>query len=129
MSTPFERASTGIAVTVVTGVGNQPLPLDSLARGTPTADLAVVRLRAPMHEHAGGDNCVACASAGDVRLALFDLLQSPQRPSRVVVDARGLADPAQVIERLIPGRQPATALRDHTVARSFHLFEVVEMAG
>lgn len=129
MTTPFDRASKGIAVTVVTGASNLPLPLDSLARGTSLNDMAVVRLGGPLHSHTGGDTCIACASAGDVRLALFDLLQTPKRPTRVVVDARGVADPTQVIERLIPGRQPAAALRDHTVARSFHLFEVVEMAG
>lgn len=42
---------------------------------------------------------------------------------RVVVDASEVGDVQGVIDALVPGRQPAVGLRDHTVARNFRLAE------
>ncbi|HHY50348.1 MAG TPA: GTP-binding protein, partial [Alphaproteobacteria bacterium] len=56
---------------------------------------------------------------------LQQLRRGNRRPfSRVVVDAHRLRHPEAVVERLDP-RAPAIGLRDHTVARSFHLAEVI----
>ena len=45
--------------------------------------------------------------------------------SRVIVETTGLADPAPIVNSLIPGGAPATALRDHAVARHFYLQGVI----
>jgi hypothetical protein len=42
---------------------------------------------------------------------------------RVIVDASEIEDVQGVIDALVPGRQPALGLRDHTVARNFRLVE------
>lgn len=79
------------------------------------------------HGHPDGVACPACAAATDVRALLFDLLESARqglRPefSRVVVDARAVADADRVVAA-VQGKLPATALRDHEVARRFRLEE------
>ena len=117
--TPFDKASSSIGVTIVTS--------DAVPEQPP--DVAVLRLQPGQHEHAPGTECVACAAATDVRAMLFDLLQgvrSGRRPrfSRVVIDAHRLHDPQAVVDRLDP-HAPAIGLRDHTVARSFHLTRVL----
>lgn len=119
MPSPFDRASSSIGVTVVTSgtVAEQ------------AAEVAVMRLEPALHDHEPGDECPACAAAGDIRAMLFDLLQdlrSGRRTpfTRVIVDASRLRHPQRVIDRLDP-QAPATALRDHTVARSFHLAQVI----
>ncbi len=118
MSSPFDPAPKSVPVTVVT---HGPLPADAGAR--------IVHLEPALHDHQPGDECVACAARGDIRAILFDLLQqsrSDQRPlAAVLVDATELADPQPVIDRIERGRLPAFGLRDHTVARSFHLARVV----
>jgi G3E family GTPase len=43
----------------------------------------------------------------------------------VVVETTGLADPAPIINSLVPGGAPAVGLRDHIVARRFRLAGVV----
>lgn len=119
MTTPFDRSTSSIGVTVVTSdaVGEQP------------ESVAVLRLDPAPHNHPAGQECIACAAAVDVRAMLFDLLQqrrNGQRPpfEAVVIDAHALTDPQQVIDRLDP-HAPAIGLRDHTVARSFHLSRVI----
>ena len=119
MSTPFDKATSSIGVTVVTSdaVGDQP------------ADVALIRLEPALHDHPQGQECVACAAAGDVRAMLFDLLHQQRagtRPpfSRVVIDASRLSDPQRIIDRLDP-HSPAVGMRDFTVARSFHLSRVI----
>lgn len=117
--TPFDRATSSIGVTVVT----------SDAPPEQAADVALIRLEPARHDHSPGQECIACASAGDVRAMLFDLLQDVRAGrrepfSRVVVDASRLKDPQPVIDRLDP-HAPAVGLRDHTVARSFHLTRVI----
>jgi G3E family GTPase len=120
VSTPFDKASSSIPVTVVTTPG-----ADKFAE--PGATL--LHLDPALHEHEPGTECVACAARGDIRAMLFDLLQSAragQRPlTSVVVDASGLASAKPIIDRLERGTVPAFGLRDHTVARSFHLSRVI----
>jgi G3E family GTPase len=81
------------------------------------------------HDHAPGTECVACATQTDIRALLFDLLQSARqgrRPAftRVIVDTSALPDPSVVIDRLVPGKVPALGLRDHAVAKNFHLADI-----
>lgn len=121
MTDPFARLARSIPVTVVT----------TPVTGTTTADgIAVIVMEPSRHDHAAGVECIACASANDIRALLFDLLQSARqghRPTftRVIVDATALPDPAGLIDRLTPGKLPAVGLRDHAVARNFHLAEVL----
>ena len=120
MSSPFDSPSSSIPVTVVTRPG-------AYALAEPGATL--LRLDPAIHEHAPGAECVACAARGDIRAILFDLLQSARAGQKaltaVVVDASGLADAKPTIDRLERGIIPAFGLRDHTVARSFHLKRVI----
>jgi G3E family GTPase len=119
VSTPFDKATSSIPVTVVTSdaVPEQP------------DDVALIRLEPALHEHPPGEECIACATRADVRAMLFDLLTAARsggrKPfSRVVLDASRLRDPQRIIDRLDP-HAPAIGLRDHTVARSFHLTRVI----
>ena len=120
MSTPFASAAASIPVTVVTH-------RDALAAVDPTATR--LTLERPLHDHDAGSECVACAARGDIRALLFDLLQNARAERRtlsaVIVDATGLIDAQPVIDRLARGVVPAFGLRDHTVARSFHLDQVI----
>lgn len=120
MSTPFDSAKSSIPVTVVTTAGAEKL-------APPGARL--IHLEPALHEHEPGSECVACAARGDIRALLFDLLQSSrseQRPlTAVVVDASDLKDAKPIIDRIEAGIVPAFGLRDHTVARSFHLSRVI----
>ena len=94
--TPFDRASSSIGVTVVTSdaVTEQP------------DDVALIRLEPSLHDHPQGQECIACATAIDVRAMLFDLLQQRRAGgrdfTRVVIDASRLRDPQPVIDRLDP---------------------------
>ena len=60
---------------------------------------------------------------------LFDLLQTARAARRplaaVIVDASEVRDARPIIDRLERGTVPAFGLRDHTVARSFHLSRVI----
>lgn len=121
MSTPFDSTSSSIPVTVVT----QAEALRFAEQGA-----AHIRLEPALHEHDPGSECVACAARGDIRALLFDLLQRSRLPGEnpvlsVVVDASQLSDPKPIIDRLEKGVVPAFGLRDHTVARSFHLSRVI----
>lgn len=119
MATPFDRAARSIGVTIVTSGSVPPH----------AADAAVVTLEPALHDHPQGDECVACAACADVRAILFDLLSESRNGARaplssVIIDASSLADPLPVIDRLAPN-SPAVGMRDHTVARSFHLAGVI----
>ena len=103
-------------IPVVVATGALPPPLDGDE---------VIRLARPIHAHDAGDECVACAAIGDVRVSLYELLESRKLsgaalPARVVVDARDIDDPQLTIDR-VAGRAPASAMRDHVVARKFVL--------
>lgn len=74
--------------------------------------------------------CICCTATSDVRASLFELHEARQRGEippvrRVVIETTGLADPAPIINSLIAGGAPAIGLRDHVVARHFHLSGVV----
>lgn len=74
--------------------------------------------------------CLCCTAGSDIRTSLFELHEGVQKQlgrsfSRVIVETTGLADPAPVVNQLIPGGTPATGLRDHVVARRFHLAGLV----
>jgi len=74
--------------------------------------------------------CICCTVGSDLRSSLDELLQgrrSGELPefSRVVVETTGLADPAPIINSLIPGGVDARSLADHVVARAFRLSGVV----
>ena len=88
--------------------------------------VAIVRLDPPAHAHQDGSACLVCETRGDVRVALFELLERERLGAvppftRVVVDASAVGDVGAVVDALVPGRRPASGLRDFTVARSFHL--------
>jgi len=93
-------------------------------------DTALVKLEPAPHAHGAGENCIACDTRGDVRVLLFELDEKLKRGLvepfiRVVVDATAAADPQAVADALVPGRIAAKALRDHMVARRFHLEDLV----
>ncbi|OJF89771.1 CobW family GTP-binding protein [Pararhizobium antarcticum] len=74
--------------------------------------------------------CICCTATSDIRSALSELHDARLRGdipsvSRVVIETTGLADPAPIINSIIPGGAPAIGLRDHVVARHFHLARVV----
>lgn len=89
-------------------------------------DLVVAGREQPTVTTAG---CICCTAGSDARASLDELLSLRRSESaefsRVVIETTGLADPAPIINSLIPGGAPAVALRDHAVARSFHLANVV----
>lgn len=76
---------------------------------------------------AGG--CICCTTGVDLRASLSDLLEADKRRRvdgappmrRVIVETTGIADPAPVVNQIVPGGMPALGLRDHTVARTFTL--------
>jgi G3E family GTPase len=73
--------------------------------------------------------CICCTATSDIRVSLHELhdaLVKGQVPAieRVIIETTGLADPAPIINSLIPGGAPVLGLRDHVVARHFHLSRV-----
>lgn len=119
LSTPFDRATSSIPVSIVTSDAVPAQPVD----------VAVLRLEPALHDHPREQDCIACATRADIRAMLFDLLQEVRSGARtpfrqVIVDAHLLADPQPIVDRLDP-HAPAMGLRDHTVARSFHLTRVI----
>ncbi|WP_234841087.1 CobW family GTP-binding protein [Sinorhizobium meliloti] len=74
--------------------------------------------------------CICFTATSDVRSSLSELHEARLRGdippvSRVVIETTGLADPGPIINSIIPGGSPAMGLRDHVVARHFHLARVV----
>lgn len=119
---PFARRATSVPVTVVTDKA-------ALARFG-GRDTAVVHLDPPLHAHEPGTECIACESRGNVRVLLFELQEKVRLGMaepfvRVVVDATDVTDRDTVADAIVPGKLPAFGLRDHTVARNFHLAEVI----
>ena len=118
-ATPGPYARRGAPVPVM--VADAPAAIPAAAPG-----LAIVRMERPLHAHEIGATCVACESRGNVRVLLFELDEKRRRGlvppfERVVIDATEIDDVQTVIDALVPGRQPALGLRDHTVARNFRL--------
>lgn len=75
--------------------------------------------------------CLCCTIGSDIRSTLHQLhvLAGAGEISfdRVIVETTGLADPAPLVNQLIPGGAPALGLRDHLVARNFELAGVVTL--
>ncbi|PYE94072.1 G3E family GTPase [Rhizobium sp. PP-F2F-G38] len=74
--------------------------------------------------------CICCTATSDIRSSLAELHDAQMRGdippvARVVIETTGLADPAPIINSVIPGGSPALALRDHVVAQHFHLARVL----
>ena len=74
--------------------------------------------------------CLCCSASSDIRTSLHELHEARMKGaigpiSRVVIETTGLADPAPIINSLIPGGAPATALSNHAVARHFYLQSVI----
>lgn len=75
--------------------------------------------------------CLCCTAGSDIRATLYDLHALAETGEivfdRVIVETTGLADPAPLLNQLIPGGAPALGLRDHQVARSFVLAGLVTL--
>jgi G3E family GTPase len=70
--------------------------------------------------------CICCAAGSDIRTSLYELHEAAAKDSRlsfsrVIVETTGLADPAPLINQLVPGYAPAFGLRDHVVAHRFRI--------
>ncbi|RWD32079.1 MAG: GTP-binding protein [Mesorhizobium sp.] len=75
--------------------------------------------------------CLCCTVGSDICSTLHELhvLASAGEIAfgRVIIETTGLADPAPLVNQLIPGGAPALGLRDHLVARNFELAGVVTL--
>jgi G3E family GTPase len=75
--------------------------------------------------------CLCCTVGSDIRSTLYELhiLASAGGITfgRVIIETTGLADPAPLVNQLIPRGAPALGLRDHLVARNFELAGVVTL--
>jgi hypothetical protein len=101
-------------------------PVHVTAEPVPQPGDEVIHLAPPLHDHGGAEACVACAAIGDVRVALYELLESRRltgrpMPDRIVVDISAVPADAGLTRDRISGKAPAGALRDHVVARNFIL--------
>lgn len=74
--------------------------------------------------------CICCTVGSDLRSSLDELLAGRRNGSlppfsRVIVETTGLADPAPIVNSLIPGGLRAMSMADHAVARAFRLSGVI----
>lgn len=141
----FAPAPDAVPVTLLTGFlgsGKTSL-LNAIVSNPQFADTAIIVNEfgtIPIdHElvHAGREQyvltsagCLCCTATSDIRASLFELHQGRQQGalpsfSRVIVETTGLADPAAIVNSLIPGGAPALGVRDHVVARRFRLADVI----
>ena len=106
---------------IVNEFGDVPVDHDLVEVGRQSGGAREIRVSS------GG--CLCCTVGSDIRSALSDIWEASRargRPlGRVVVETTGLADPAPVVNQIVPGGAPALGLRDHTVARTFSLSGVV----
>jgi G3E family GTPase len=70
--------------------------------------------------------CICCTAGSDIRSSLYELREAGinavgREFSRVIIETTGLADPAPLVNQLVPGYAEARGLRDHVVAHRFHL--------
>lgn len=97
--------------------------------GTVPIDHGLVRTGSERYFRAT-TGCICCTATSDIRASLFELHEAQRQKelppvSRVIIETTGLADPAPIINSLIPGGAPAMGLRDHVVARHFYLAGVI----
>lgn len=75
--------------------------------------------------------CLCCTVGSDVRSTLHELHVLAQSGefsfTRVIIETTGLADPAPLVNQLMPGGVAALGLRDYVVARNFLLAGVVSL--
>ncbi len=75
--------------------------------------------------------CACCSVGSDIRSTLKELHMLSASGdiafSRVIVETTGLADPAPLVNELVPGGSPAFTVRDHVVAQSFELAGIVTL--
>lgn len=75
--------------------------------------------------------CLCCTIGSDIRSTLHELHVLTQAGevsfNRVIIETTGLADPAPLVNQLMPGGAPALGLRDHLVARNYELAGVVTL--
>lgn len=74
--------------------------------------------------------CLCCTATSDIRSSLFDLHDAVRRGevprvNRVVVETTGLADPAPIINSLVPGGAPEIGQRDRAVCLHYYLSDVI----
>lgn len=74
--------------------------------------------------------CLCCTASSDIRTSLYELHEARKKREvpnfkQIVIETTGLADPAPIINSLIPGGAPAFGMRDHVVARAFQLTGVI----
>ena len=127
-ASPYATRQNAIPVIIVAGP-DASQSVDRLLAIPGNRQAALIRIETPAHDHRDGSACLVCTTRGDIRALLFDLQEAARLGLRepftmVIVDATA-ADANALAERLIPGRQPAFGLRDHTVARNFQLTEIV----
>jgi G3E family GTPase len=70
--------------------------------------------------------CICCTVGSDIHTSLYDLHEAAAKEprlafSRVIVETTGLADPAPLINQLVPGHAQAFGVRDQVVARRFRM--------
>lgn len=72
-------------------------------------DFGAINIDDALIQNTGGgtialtNGCVCCSMAGDLDRALFEVLQAPERPDHLLVEASGISDPAAI----------ATAIQDN----------------
>jgi G3E family GTPase len=75
--------------------------------------------------------CMCCTAGSDIRATLDELRVLAAAGevvfSRVIVETTGLADPAPLVNGLLPGGSPAANLRDRAAGRSFELAGVITL--
>ncbi|MBW8636699.1 GTP-binding protein [Hoeflea sp. WL0058] len=75
--------------------------------------------------------CLCCTMGSDVRSTLHELLATADSGEitfdRVIIETTGLADPAPIVNQLLPGGVAAFGLADHIVARNFELAGVITL--
>lgn len=94
-------------------------------------DLVQEGREAPMVTTTG---CICCTAGSDLRSSLNQLLEGRKSGalppfSRVIIETTGLADPAPIINSLIPGGIDARSWADHAVARAFRLSAVITVVN
>ncbi|WP_245442643.1 CobW family GTP-binding protein [Mesorhizobium hawassense] len=75
--------------------------------------------------------CLCCTIGSDLRSSLHELHVLAHIGEiafdRVIVETTGLADPAPLVNQLIPCGAAATGLRDHVVAKAFELAGIITL--
>jgi len=75
--------------------------------------------------------CACCSVGSDISSTLNELhllaVAGEIAFSRVIIETTGLADPAPLVNELVPFGAPSIGLRDHVIARHFELAGIVTL--